>query len=153
MSFLMCTFYVAVDFLAEHLSAKCKIFSHSSCPVLLSDCLLSLTPWNINNCKFIRSNWGFAQLSICQFQLYATYRDEHSAPFSWMTKSQQELRFDSGTPEGDVATSSSQLQEEESVYAEGGRGGLRAPSGRLNTSLTHGILHAMLDYNFFLVFA
>ena len=62
-----------------------------------------------------------------------------------MTKSQQELRFDSGTPEGDV-TSSSQLQEEESVYAEGGRGGLRAPSGRLNTSLTHGILmHFPID--------
>jgi len=34
-----------------------------------------------------------------------TYRDEHSAPFSWMSRSQQELRFESGTPE--------QLTEEE----------------------------------------
>ena len=37
-------------------------------------------------------------------QVY-TYRDEHSAPFSWMSRSQQELRFESGTPE--------QLTEEE----------------------------------------
>ena len=28
-----------------------------------------------------------------------TYRDEHSAPFNWATKSQQELRFEAGTPE------------------------------------------------------
>ena len=32
------------------------------------------------------------------FQVY-TYRDEHSAPFSWMSRSQQELRFESGTPD------------------------------------------------------
>ena len=29
----------------------------------------------------------------------STYRDEHSAPWTWMTRSQQELRFESGTAE------------------------------------------------------
>ena len=32
------------------------------------------------------------------FQTYS-YRDEHSAPWTWMTRSQQELRFESGTAE------------------------------------------------------
>ena len=32
------------------------------------------------------------------FQTYS-YRDEHSAPWSWMTRSQQELSFESGPTE------------------------------------------------------
>ncbi|TRY78445.1 hypothetical protein TCAL_14396 [Tigriopus californicus] len=37
-----------------------------------------------------------------------TFQDEHSAPFSWRTKSQQDLRFESGTP---VSMNSDELQE------------------------------------------
>ncbi len=55
-----------------------------------SDCVSS---WSIN---WIRMNhsfmFAFASLIL---QTYS-YRDEHSGPFSWMTRSQQELSFESG---------------------------------------------------------
>ncbi len=41
------------------------------------------------------------------FQTYA-YHDEHSAPFSWRTRSQQDLAFESGRP---PSVTSGELEE------------------------------------------
>ena len=41
----------------------------------------------------------FIIISLYTQTYSSTYRDEHSAPWTWMTRSQQELRFESGTAE------------------------------------------------------
>ncbi len=52
-----------------------------------------------------RNGWGYGahpiRLKICSLSLPQTYtyHDEHSAPFSWRTRSQQDLPFESGRPE------------------------------------------------------
>lgn len=75
--------------------------------------LCNLGLWNVaimfsNMKKFCSKRFrkGFKPI-LCLFQTY-TFQDEHSAPFSWRTKSQQDLRFESGTP---VSMSSDELQE------------------------------------------
>lgn len=48
-----------------------------------------------NTCEDTTGSQGEDLGSDCTY----TYRDEHSSPWCWMTRSQQELRFESGRPD------------------------------------------------------